>query len=326
MVRFRGVGGPAKHSYARRSDHVSWLQNRRESVFAMRAAEAGPTRLSSSTSSTSTACAHPALFQSCVAYLSCRFIMHLNHRFVPVEQKELVCQMNNKVKDPSYSVGFVRGDSTCMRVYHTSRSQVPQESNPQFCTIVQPAGIVERDRAMTWTGACPHLRSPPAGQARKRKALCSRSHHSTLTPTKLPHQPSGAPSTLSPAEEAAIATLREIMGGECVCARGRTDDAQQSLRASVCMHVCIDWYKLFHYYCRHPLVDMARPVRMLLLTRPLCGTTPGRAPPRSPCCARESRPSARPSRARARHPRRQTQQMLRARGGTRMHSCSARNP
>jgi hypothetical protein len=23
---------------------------------------------------------------------------------------------------------------------------------------------------MTWTGACPHLRSPPAGQTRKRKA------------------------------------------------------------------------------------------------------------------------------------------------------------
>jgi hypothetical protein len=93
---------------------------------------------------------------------------------------------------------------------------------------------------MTWTGARPHLQSPPAGQARKRKALCSCSHHSTLTPTKLPHQPSGAPSTLSSAEEATIATLREIMGGERVCAQGRTDDAQQSLRASVCMHVCID--------------------------------------------------------------------------------------
>jgi hypothetical protein len=88
--------------------------------FAMRAAEAGPTRLSSSTSSTSTACAHPALFQSCVAYSSYCFTMHSSYRFVPVKQKELVCQMNTKVNDPSYSVGFVRGDST-LHAFNMSR-------------------------------------------------------------------------------------------------------------------------------------------------------------------------------------------------------------
>jgi hypothetical protein len=63
-------------------------------------------------------------------------------------------------------------------------------------------------------------------------ALCSRSNHSTLTPTKLPLQQSGAPSTLSSAEEAATATLREIMDGERVCACAGAD-----------MHVCIDWCK-----------------------------------------------------------------------------------
>jgi hypothetical protein len=110
---------------------ASWLQNRRESGFAMRAAEAGPTRLSSSTSSTYTACAHSALFQSCVAYSSYRFTMHVNYRFVPVEQKEPVCRMNHKVKDHSYSVGFAQGDPACTRL-----SYFPLQGSTQIRSAV----------------------------------------------------------------------------------------------------------------------------------------------------------------------------------------------
>jgi hypothetical protein len=35
-----------------------------------------------------------------------------------------------------------RGKTQPARVYHTSRSQAPRESDPQFSTIVQPAVLL----------------------------------------------------------------------------------------------------------------------------------------------------------------------------------------
>jgi hypothetical protein len=66
---------------------------------------------------------------------SYRFTIHLNYRFVPVEQKELLCRMNNKVKDHSYSVGFARGGSACTRLsYFPLRLHTnPIRSSVQLC-------------------------------------------------------------------------------------------------------------------------------------------------------------------------------------------------